>query len=76
MPGPAQAGQDITVDGAELAAHVIRAGLVDEFQMIFCPVLIGGGKRFVPDGIRLDLEQINERRFRNGVVVRRYGVRG
>jgi dihydrofolate reductase len=39
----------ITVDGPELAAQAIRAGLVDEFQMIVCPVVVGGGKRFFPD---------------------------
>lgn len=30
---------DITVDGPELAAQAIRAGLVDEFQMIVCPAV-------------------------------------
>lgn len=28
---------DITVDGPELASQAIKAGLVDEFQMIMCP---------------------------------------
>jgi dihydrofolate reductase len=67
---------DITVDGPELAAQAIRAGLVDEFQMIVCPVVVGGGKRFFPGGVRLDLELVEERRFGNGVVVLRYAVRG
>jgi dihydrofolate reductase len=69
------AEHDITVDGPELAAHAIRAGLVDEFQMIVCPVVVGGGKRFFPDGVRLELELVEERRFRKGVVVLRYVVR-
>lgn len=72
----ADAEHDITVDGPELAAQAIRAGLVDEFQMIVCPVVVGGGKRFFPEGVRLDLELVEERRFRNGVVVLRYAVRG
>jgi hypothetical protein len=38
-----------SVDGPELAAQAIRAGLVDEFQMIVCPVVVGSGKRFFPD---------------------------
>jgi RibD C-terminal domain len=46
----ANAERDVTVDGPELAAQAIRAGLVDEFQMIVCPVIVGGGKRFFPDG--------------------------
>jgi dihydrofolate reductase len=72
----ADAEHDITVDGPELAAQAIRAGLVDEFQMIVCPVLVGGGKRFFPGDVRLNLELIEERRFGNGVVVLRYAVRG
>ena len=72
----ANAEYDITVDGPELAAQAIRAGLVDEFQMIVCPVVVGSGKRFFPDGVRLDLELVEERRFRKGVVVLRYAVRG
>ena len=72
----ADAKHDITVEGPELAAQAIRAGLVDEFQMIVCLVVVGSGKRFFPDGVRLDLELVEERRFRKGVVVLRYAVRG
>ncbi|XXX77505.1 dihydrofolate reductase family protein [Sorangium sp. So ce134] len=72
----ADAERDIAVNGPELAAHAMRAGLVDEFQMIVCPLIVGGGKRFFPDGARLDLELLEERRFRNGVVVLRYAARG
>lgn len=53
----------------------MRAGLIDEFQMIVSPVLVGGGMRFFPNGVRLNLELVEERRFRNGVVVLRYAVR-
>jgi dihydrofolate reductase len=67
---------DITVDGRELAAQAIRAGLVDEFQMIVGPAIVGGGKRFFPDGVRLDLELRKERQFDSGVVILRYRVRG
>lgn len=66
---------DITIDGPELAAQAIRAGLVDEFQMIICPVVVGGGKHFFPNGVRLNLELVEERRFGNGVVIMRYVVR-
>jgi dihydrofolate reductase len=71
----ADAEHDISVDGPELTAQAIRAGLVDEFQMIVCPVVVGGGKRFFPDGVRLDLELLEERRFGSGVLILRYGVR-
>jgi dihydrofolate reductase len=43
--------------------------------MIVCPVVVGGGKRFFPDDVRLNLELVEDRRFGNGVVVLRYTVR-
>jgi dihydrofolate reductase len=66
---------DISVDGPALAAHALRAGLVDEIHMIVCPVVVGGGKRFFPDGVRLGLDLLEERRFVNGVAALRYAVR-
>ncbi len=62
------AGGDITVGGSDLAAQAIRAGLVDEFHLFVTPILVGGGKRSLPDGVRLPLELVEERRFGNGVV--------
>jgi dihydrofolate reductase len=44
--------------------------------MIVCPVVVGSGKRFFPDGARLNPEGVEERRFRKGVIVLRYAVRG
>jgi dihydrofolate reductase len=70
----ATASRDITVSGPELAAQALRAGLVDELQMIVFPVVLGGGKRYFPSGVPLGLELTEERRFRNGVVFLRYGV--
>ena len=67
---------DIAVAGPELAAHALRAGLVDEIQIFICPALVGAGKRFFPDGVRLKLELVDEHPFRNGVVFLRYVVRG
>lgn len=71
----ANARQDITVNGPELAAQAISEGLVDEFQLILFPVIVGGGKTFFPDGVRLDLELIEEHHFDSGVVVLRYAIR-
>ncbi|WP_347834810.1 hypothetical protein [Gracilibacillus sp. JCM 18860] len=39
------------------------------------PVIVGGGKRFFPAGVRQELELIEDRRFDNGVVVLRYAAR-
>jgi dihydrofolate reductase len=63
---------DIAVGGAALAGEAIRAGLVDEYHLFLNPVLVGGGKRALPDDVRLDLELLGERRFASGVVYLRY----
>jgi dihydrofolate reductase len=68
----ASAGRDITVGGPDLAAQAIEAGLVDEWQLFVTPVVVGGGKRSLPNGVRLKLELLDERRFGNGVVHLRY----
>jgi dihydrofolate reductase len=68
----AKAGRDISVGGADLAAQAIRAGLVDEYHVFIVPAVVGGGKGFLPGGIRLDLELLDERRFEQGVVYLRY----
>jgi len=44
--------------------------------MFICPAVVGGGKRFFPDRVRLKLKLADERRFRHGVAVQRYAVRG
>jgi dihydrofolate reductase len=71
----ADATHDLTVNGPELAGHAMRAGLVDEIHPIVCPVLVGGGRRFFPDGVRSKLELVDERRFGSGVAALRYAVR-
>jgi dihydrofolate reductase len=63
-----QAERDITVGGPELAAQAIRAGLVDEYHLFLNPVLVGGGTRALPGDVRIELELVEERRFRGGVV--------
>jgi dihydrofolate reductase len=65
---------DISIGGPELAGHAIRAGLVDECRLFLHPVLRGSGKQSLPDGLRLRLELLDERRFRSGVVYLRYRV--
>jgi len=69
----ATAAADLTVGGAELAARAIAAGLVDEYQLFLAPVLVGGGKRALPDDhLHLNLELLEERRFPDGTVYLHY----
>jgi dihydrofolate reductase len=70
------ADRDITIGGPTLAAHALRAGLVDELQQFLTPVAVGGGTRFLPAGMRCGLELTDERRFDNGVVFLQYRVTG
>jgi dihydrofolate reductase len=72
----ATASSDLTVGGANLAAQAFKAGLVDECELIVWPVAVGGGKPGLPTSMRTDLELLDERRFRNGVVHLRYRVLG
>jgi dihydrofolate reductase len=71
----AQAGRDITVGGPDLAAQAIKARLIDEYHLFVTPVVVGGGKQSLPDNVRLTLELLDERRFRNGVVHLHYRAR-
>src|SRR5262249_47469153 len=68
----ASAGRDITVGGPDLAAQAIKAGLVDEWHLFIVPVVVGGGKRSLPNSARLKLKLLDERRFGNGTVHLRY----
>ena len=71
----AAARRDISVSGPELAAQAITAGLVDEIHLFVTPIVVGGGKHFLPDNFHLRLELLHERRFGNGVVHLHYRTR-
>ncbi|EQD82201.1 deaminase reductase [Saccharopolyspora erythraea D] len=71
----AAAKRDLIVGGPGLAEHAFRARLVDECHLFVTPVVVGGGTRALPDGLRLDLELLAERRFDAGTVYLRYRVR-
>jgi dihydrofolate reductase len=72
----AQTEKDVGVGGAGLAAALIERGLVDEYQLFFSPVVLGGGTPFFPPlRERLDLELLETRTFASRIVYARYGVR-
>ncbi len=70
----AQLPHDISVAGPNLAAQAIRAGLVDEVQLLVVPVMFGGGIQVLPSNIGVRLDLLDEHRFSNGWVYLRYGV--
>jgi len=71
----ASAERDLVVGGPDLAAHAIRAGLVDIYQLFLTPIMVGGSKQALPDGCRQALDLVAERRFGNGMVFLHYRAR-
>jgi dihydrofolate reductase len=71
----ASAERDVSIGGPTLAAQALRSGLVDELRLIHVPVVVGGGTPSLPDGLRLDLELLDSRRFDGGTTYARYAVR-
>jgi dihydrofolate reductase len=69
----AEAGGDIAVGGAGLAAPLIARGLVDEFGLFVNPVVLGGGTPYFPSvDATVDLELVETRTFAARVVYLRY----
>jgi dihydrofolate reductase len=66
---------DLIVGGPDLASQAFKAGLVDECHLFVVPMVVGGGKRFLPNDVRLKLELLDERRFGNGMVYLHYRTR-
>ncbi|MQY29311.1 dihydrofolate reductase family protein [Nocardia aurantia] len=69
------ADRDLSVGGADLARRALAANLVDEIHLFLGPILVGGGKRALPEGVSISLELLSERRFDSGVVHLHYRVR-
>jgi dihydrofolate reductase len=69
----AQDGKDLGVGGADLAGACARLGLIDEYRVFVCPVLLGAGTPlFQALENRIELELVETRTFSSGVVYLRY----
>jgi dihydrofolate reductase len=64
--------KDVNIGGPQLAAEAIRAGIVDEYHQIIAPILVGGGKRWLPSGVKLELQLVETRTFENGFAYLHY----
>jgi dihydrofolate reductase len=68
-----QPGKNIYVDGSSVLVHTLaRHDLVDEYSLLVYPVVLGSGKRVLPDGLRVNLKLIETQAFGSGVVLLRY----
>lgn len=65
---------DVSIGGPELAAHALRAGIVDAVEYYANPVILGSGTPWLPDDVRLGLRLVETRRFGCGVVHLAYEV--
>ena len=67
---------DIAIGGATLAAEAAALDLIDEYQVIVYPVLVGGGIPYFPHRERrVDLELVETRTFSAKFVYLRYRVK-
>jgi dihydrofolate reductase len=71
----ASAGADLAVGGPDLGAQAFRSGLVDECHLFLAPIVVGSGKPSLPSDLRAELELLDERRFRGGMVYLHYRVK-
>jgi dihydrofolate reductase len=72
----AEDGGRLRVGGAALGGAAMRAGLVDEYEIVTHPVVVGGGAPFfaaVDSWVNLNLAEV--RTFPGGVVLTRYETR-
>ena len=67
-----EVGGDMSIGGPALAGQAIAAGLVDGYELFVVPAVVGGGTRCLPDGIRLNLQLVDQRLFDNGTVYMSY----
>ncbi|KFG03212.1 MULTISPECIES: dihydrofolate reductase family protein [Streptomyces] len=66
---------EIAIGGATLAAQAAEAGLIDEYQVMLYPVLVGGGIPFFSrDERRVNLDLVETRTFGSRFVFLRYRV--
>ena len=68
-----QPGMNILVDGSSVLTKVLAQNdLVDEYRLHVYPLVLGGGKRLLPEGKRLDLTLMEASALPTGVVYLRY----
>jgi dihydrofolate reductase len=66
--------RDVLIGGPTLAAAALRVGLVDDVHQFVCPVVVGGGTRFLPDGLEARLDLVTTHAFASGVVHLAYRI--
>lgn len=68
-----QSDVDLMVGGATIAATLMRLDLIDEYELVVHPVILGSGTPYFPSlDNPIDLRLVETRTFNSGVVSHRY----
>jgi dihydrofolate reductase len=69
-----QSGKHMVIWGSiSLAQSLMREGLIDEYQIVICPVFLSGGKPLFGDAVQTSrLELLNTESFDRGAVLLTY----
>jgi len=68
-------GGDILVDGSSVLVHaLVENDLVDEFNLMVYPIVLGSGKKLFPEGTRVNMRLVESTPVSTGVVVTHYVV--
>ena len=68
----AETDKDFDIGGPQIAAEAIKAGLVDEYHQIIVPVMVGSGRYWLPQDVKLNLQLVDVRKFENGFAYLHY----
>ncbi|MGQ0642311.1 MAG: dihydrofolate reductase family protein [Gemmatimonadaceae bacterium] len=68
------AGKDMVIRGSlSLARSLIEATLIDQYQLVICPVVLGNGRHLFPEkNGALDMKLLSSRSFDRGAVLLAY----
>jgi dihydrofolate reductase len=74
----AEGGGDLHIVGSSrLTQTLVRHGLVDDFRLMIMPLVIGGGKRFLPDdGAKRPLRLVDSQVTTTGAILATYEAAG
>ncbi|PYP78113.1 MAG: deaminase [Gemmatimonadetes bacterium] len=73
----AQAGGSILTDGSSQLVHAMLAhDLVDELHLLVYPLVLGKGKKVLPDGVTAKFDLLSSKTYPSGVVGLHYARKG
>ncbi|MFL5805382.1 MAG: dihydrofolate reductase family protein [Roseiflexaceae bacterium] len=73
-----QSGKDMLISGGiSLAQSLIDEGMVDEYRLVICPVVLGSGRPLFRDNIgSIQMQLVNAKALSRGAVSLTYSRRG